>query len=146
MCRSNALSYPRASFSFPFANEGAHKLICSTHGAVMKSVARIRPALLHMQRIRAFTIVEVLVATGVMCVLLTVVMAMMSQTSRLWRHSSDKIQSFQGARLAFGVVTQNLSQATLNTYLDYDNVLNPQAYLRKSELRFISGGAGVGGM
>jgi uncharacterized protein (TIGR02599 family) len=73
---------------------------------------------------------------------LVLLLSTISAVSTTWRRSTEKIQSFQGAQLAFDSITHNLSQATLNTYLDYDNATNPQRYLRKSELMFISDAAG----
>lgn len=95
-------------------------------------------------RSRGFTILEVLVATTILALLLVLVLSVISQSSNIWRRSMDKIESSQGARLAFESITRNLSQATLNTYLDYDDPANPQQYLRKSELKFFSDAAGTG--
>ena len=83
-------------------------------------------------------------ATSVLTVLLVMVFSAISQVSSIWSRSMDKIESFKGARLAFESITRNLSQATLNTYLDYvyDGNGNPKRYMRKSELRFIAGAAG----
>ncbi len=58
-----------------------------------------------------------------------------------------QIESFQEARMVYEVITRNLSQATLNTYLDYDNPNDARRYLRKSELKFMIGkadGTGLG--
>lgn len=86
----------------------------------------------------AFTILELLVATAILSVVLVVVVSVIGQASTVWRRSTDKIEAFQGARAAFDLLTRNLSQATLNTYLDYDDPSHPTRYLRKSELRFLS--------
>ena len=94
----------------------------------------------------AFTILEILVATTVLSILLILSLSAISAVSTTWRRSSDKVQSFQGARLAFDAITHNLSQATLNTYLDYDSATSAQRYLRKSELMFISDAAGISPM
>lgn len=93
---------------------------------------------------RGFTLVELLVASSILVLLMGLVFSVISQTSLIWSRSMDKIESFKGARLAFETITTNLSQATLNTYLDYDNEVTPQYYLRKSELKFVSGAAGSG--
>jgi len=94
----------------------------------------------------AFTILEILVATTILAILLVLLLSTISAVSTTWRRSTEKIQSFQGAQLAFDSITHNLSQATLNTYLDYDNATSPQRYLRKSELMFISDAAGSNAM
>jgi uncharacterized protein (TIGR02599 family) len=94
----------------------------------------------------AFTILEVLIATTILSILLILSLSAVSAVSTTWRRSSDKVQSFQEAQLAFDAITHNLSQATLNAYLDYDNAANAQRYLRKSELMFISDAAGINPM
>ena len=90
----------------------------------------------------AFTLLEILVAAAVLSVMLVFLFSAFTHTSAVWKRSSDKIESFQQARAAFDVLRQTLSQATLNTYLDYDNANNPKRYLRQSELRFVTGPAG----
>jgi uncharacterized protein (TIGR02599 family) len=87
-----------------------------------------------------------LVAVAIFCAILVLVFSVITQASGVWRRSSDKIQAFQEARLAFEAMTRNLSQATLNTYLDYDNAETPTRYLRKSELKFLCGPAGASNM
>ncbi len=55
----------------------------------------------------------------VLVVLLLMIVGMTNQTSTIWRNSRARISAFQEARKTFERVTANLSQATLNTYLDY---------------------------
>lgn len=90
---------------------------------------------------KGFTIIELLTAVAILALMLTMVFSILGQTSTLWRRASGKIDAFQNARAAFELLTRNLSQATLNTYLDYDDVNLPTRYLRKSELKFIMGQA-----
>lgn len=89
-----------------------------------------------------FTILEMMVATAVLLMLLAIVFVVISQTSTITRRATDKISAFQGARAAFDLVTELLSQATLNSYWDYDNHLTPTRYQRTSELHFLIGNAG----
>ncbi len=96
-------------------------------------------------RVHAFTLIELLVATAVLSLVLVLVLSVISQTSTVWRRSTDKIEAFQSARAAFDLLTRNLSQATLNSYLDYDNADQPTKYLRKAELKFLSTPAGPNG-
>lgn len=104
-------------------------------------ITTMRPQ--NLQR-SGFTIVEILVATAILAFLLFIVLSMTDVISGIWKRTSSKIDSFQDARIAFDSLTRNLSQATLNTYLDYDSPTNPQRYIRKSELKFLSGPAGNG--
>lgn len=91
----------------------------------------------------AFTLVELMVATAIVALMLSLLIMTMGQLSDVWRKSSAKIESFQNARLAFDLLTRNMSQATLNTYLDYDNKETPTRYLRHSELQFVCARAGM---
>ncbi len=106
---------------------------------------------------RGFTLIELLVATAVFLVIVGVVLQITDQTSKIWRSSTAKIQSFQEARAGFDSMTRMLSQAMLNTYYDYYDSLNqsrstmtttaqlasftPVAYDRVSDLHFVSGQA-----
>jgi uncharacterized protein (TIGR02599 family) len=88
-----------------------------------------------------FTLVEVLVAASIVVVLMAVLISMTDQTQRLVKATSAKVEQFQEARVAFESMTRRLSQATLNTFWDYqyDSNGNPTGYQRTSELRFHSG-------
>ena len=90
----------------------------------------------------AFTLVELLVSMVVLIIILLMLVAMVNQTATIWRTSSAKIEQFRSARTAFESITRHLSQATLNTYYDYD--LDPVSgapvrYKRQSDLRFVAG-------
>lgn len=89
----------------------------------------------------AFTLIEVLVAATILVVMVGFMIVVMDQTTRIWSGSSAKVEQFREARSAFERVTTRLSQATLNTYWDYDSATKPTRYLRQSELRFIAGSA-----
>lgn len=106
--------------------------------------------------IRAFTLVELLVATAILLIILAIVFEMTAQISQVWRSSTARIQTFQEARSGFEAMTRRLGQATLNTYYDYyQNVSGtyslrttanaatfvPSVYDRVSDLHFISGQA-----
>jgi uncharacterized protein (TIGR02599 family) len=94
-------------------------------------------------RIAAFTLVEVMVAASVVVVLMGVLLSMTDQTQRLMKSTSGKVEQFQESRVAFESMTRRLSQATLNTYWDYEYDRNslPTRYQRTAELRFVSGQA-----
>ncbi|MDQ3623942.1 MAG: prepilin-type N-terminal cleavage/methylation domain-containing protein, partial [Verrucomicrobiota bacterium] len=101
----------------------------------------------------AFTLIELLVSLAVIALLSLVLISITGQSSDVWRQARSKIDQFRGARDGFESITRRLSQATLNTYLDYyDNkgrrrtqanvkTFAPTSYGRYSELRFVSGPA-----
>ncbi len=91
----------------------------------------------------AFTLVEVLVASTIIVVMMGFLILVMDQTTRIWAGASAKVEQFREARTGFERVTSRLTQATLNTYWDYDSPTKPTRYLRQSELRFIAGNARV---
>lgn len=102
--------------------------------------------------LRAFTIVELLAATAIFAIILAVIFGITQQISSAWKNSSAKIEAYQGARGAFSAMTQQIGQATLNTYYDYydssgnrrlpanSSTFVPARYGRYSDLHFISGG------
>lgn len=94
-----------------------------------------------------------LVALAILGMIMVIILAIISETERSWKHFSGNTQAFQNARLAFDTITRSLSEATLNTYYDYyDTNRNrrttsntgtfvPAIYGRYSELHFVSGKA-----
>ena len=105
-----------------------------------------------VRRASGFTIIELLVATVVFSGLILILAVTTNQTSDIWRRSAAKVEQFQSSRRGFESMTRRLSQATLNTYWDYDYVVEgsgssrkldvsqpPLGYARQSELRFRSG-------
>ena len=101
----------------------------------------------HFSRSRkGFTLVEMLIATSLIVLLLLFLVAMTDSTAKTWKYASSKTEQFQEARIAFDAMTRRLSEATLNTYWDVEYpsgartpATAPSRYIRKSELRFISG-------
>jgi uncharacterized protein (TIGR02599 family) len=93
---------------------------------------------------RGFTLVEMLVATAILVLMMTILFSVMNRTMSTWSYTRAKTEQFRGARTAFESITRRLAQATLNTYWDYDNLNAPTKYIRQSELRFISGPAETG--
>lgn len=93
----------------------------------------------------AFTLVELLVSVALISLLSLLLVSMTNSTASTWRYTSSKIEQFRGATAGFEAITRRLSQATLNTYWDYDNHADPgkpaKSYIRQSDLRFIAGKA-----
>lgn len=96
-----------------------------------------------MHKSRAFTLVELMVSMVVLIIILLMLVQMVNSTSAIWRGSTAKVEQFRSARQGFEAIVRRLSQATLNTYWDYDDPITPTRYFRQSDLRFIvdSGGA-----
>ncbi len=90
-----------------------------------------------------FTLAELLVSMTVLSVLLLMLTQLLTQVQQTWTYSEARISQFREARVAFDIMTKNLSQATLHTYLDidYDRQNQEIGYQRQSELHFITGSA-----
>lgn len=99
---------------------------------------------------RGFTLVEVMVSVTILVVLMMIVANFVSLVQRTWVRSNSQVSQFREARMAFDLLTRNLSQATLNTYWEneFDNLGNDSAgqvitkaknYIRQSELQFVCG-------
>lgn len=99
----------------------------------------------------AFTILEMLASFAVLSILLVILATMISQTSSVWSYTRGQAEQFREARDAFDTLTRRIGEATLNTYVDYEDGLGrtrttatstsfvPKNYARQSELRFLSG-------
>lgn len=86
-----------------------------------------------------FTLVELMVSVGLIALVALILVSMTNSTAATWRYTTGRIEQFRGANSAFESITRNLSQATLNTYWDYNDPNAPTKYLRQSDLRFITG-------
>jgi len=93
---------------------------------------------------KGFTMVEMLVSITVLAMVVILTFQVVSHTSALWLSSSAKLTSFEIATAGFDMMTRKISQATLNTYWDYEPKPGPAnwfpppptAYVRASELHF----------
>ncbi len=103
-------------------------------------------------RLRAFSLVELLVAMAVLALVLVITASIVNETRKVWVSTMGMTSAFREARGAFESMTRRLSQATLNTYLDYVDEFGrtraevgagfePDEYARQSELHFVSGQA-----
>ena len=91
-----------------------------------------------------FTLVELLVSIALITLIALLLSSMTGATASTWRHTTARIEQFRSAETAYESITRRLSQATLNTYWDYDNPTAPKKYLRQSDLRLISGNMTAG--
>ncbi len=104
-----------------------------------------RACLSNSPKSSGFTLVELLVSTALIALVALLLVTMTNSTASTWRYTTGRIEQFRGADTAFEAMTRRLSQATLNTYWDYDSPTKPTKYLRQSDLRFIAGGMTVAG-
>lgn len=88
-------------------------------------------------RKHAFSLVEMMVAVVVLAILLGIIAAITSTVGKTVRWTSAKIDAFASSRSAFDLMGRKLSTATLNSYWDYDDPLNPSLYRRESNLHFL---------
>jgi len=93
------------------------------------------------QKLRGFTLVELLAAGAVFMLILALTLMITSNLAKWTKEGSSSLAAFQEARTAFETMNRMLSQAVLNTYWDYDDPNNPSRYLRASELHFVMGPA-----
>lgn len=101
----------------------------------------------------AFTLIEVLTSTAILALIVIACMSALGTLQRSFVQSRSKVDQFREARMAFELISRNLSQATLANYWDYYFVETrsnvppasgsgaPSAYVRQSELQFVSGRA-----
>jgi len=100
--------------------------------------SRIRKKTLVVQIGDAFTLIELLVSMAILSLLLLLLAQLLDQVQQAWRYSESRVSQFREARVSFDIISKNLSQASLNTYWDYeydeDNMV--KRYKRQSELHF----------
>lgn len=87
---------------------------------------------------KGFSLIEVLTSMTILLIMMAGAAIMLDQTQRTWTSTVSRTTQFRDARLAFELITRNLSQSTLNTYWDYvfDDDGKPTNYKRQSELHF----------
>jgi len=112
--------------------------------------------LLSFMRVRrspGFTLIELLVSMTFLVILMLVVTQVVGIVQRTWVRANSRVSQFREARVAFDILSRNLTQATLNTY--WENEFDPlgtdsagqaitkaKNYIRQSELQFICGPTG----
>jgi uncharacterized protein (TIGR02599 family) len=107
---------------------------------------------------KGFTLLELLVTMAVLSLFVMLLFSVTDNSFKLWRSTHSSIAMFDEARAAFDAITRRLSQATVNTYLDYYDstwarrpnaatnaagaaAFIPAKYGRASDLHFLSGNA-----
>jgi uncharacterized protein (TIGR02599 family) len=65
-----------------------------------------------------FSLVELLLSMTVLTAILLMFVGLLDQTQKTWEFSRTQISQFREARLAFDIISKNVSQATLNAYFE----------------------------
>lgn len=91
----------------------------------------------------AFTLIEILVSVTIIAAIAVILLSVINQTGAIWRWTTSRTEQFRESRDAFESMAMRISQATLNTYWDYNSTTLPTSYERRSELRFVSGPASL---
>ena len=88
----------------------------------------------------AFSLIEMMVAMGILSVLMLMLTVLLDQVQQSWRFAESRISQFREARVAFDLIAKNIGQASLNTYLDLKVAENGEVegYFRTSELHFVT--------
>ncbi|MEM9478425.1 MAG: Verru_Chthon cassette protein C [Verrucomicrobiota bacterium] len=100
------------------------------------------------RKLSAFTLVELITAMAIFSILLVLITTVVNNVTKVHEAARAKADTFQQARNAFETIKRRLSQTTLQTYWDYDYPENdptkpPEAYVRQSDLHFVSGQAKI---
>jgi uncharacterized protein (TIGR02599 family) len=87
-----------------------------------------------------FSLIELLTAMTILSVLMLMMTSLLDQVQRSWRSGESRVSQFREARVAFDLITKNMSQATMNTYWDYNYDKNNQidSYKKRTDLHFYS--------
>ncbi len=112
----------------------------------MRHVFVLRPSIRGLYA--GTTLVEVMAAIAVLSLLLVVLVSATNLISATTKQATSTVDAFAAARNGFDILSQRLSQATLNTYWDYydangnrRNLTNtsfvPATYGRASDLQFL---------
>ena len=101
-----------------------------------------------------FTLIELLLSMVILASLMLLITNVISVTQKTWSRSNTSVSQFREARMAFELISRNLSQATLNNYWQSvdttgnttstfntlgQNPAQPKSYVRQSELQFVCG-------
>jgi uncharacterized protein (TIGR02599 family) len=113
------------------------------------SKLQLRPLRRRLPVAKGFTLVEIMVSLAVLTILLLVSAQVIGQVQRTWSSANARTTQFKESRTAFDIIIRNLSQATLDTFVDYDysylaeggnnNATSPRDYQPRSYLHFVCG-------
>lgn len=80
------------------------------------------------RKIRAFSLIELMVSMAILTVLIVVLMSMVDGATRLWRHSENRVDSYREARAAINMIADDMNSVLISTntiffLLDYNDKL-----------------------
>ncbi|MDB6135767.1 MAG: Verru Chthon cassette protein [Verrucomicrobiales bacterium] len=101
-----------------------------------------------------FSLIELMVSITVLSMLLAIVMQMLEQMQRTWKHTRQSVSEFKDARTSFDELSRRLEQASLNAYYGYvwqtadipgggGKVRYGRQITPESELQFVTGPTSV---
>lgn len=67
---------------------------------------------------KGFSMIELMVSMTILAAMLLMFVGVLDQTQNSWEYAQGQISQFRESRVAFDIITKNLSQATLNAYYD----------------------------
>jgi prepilin-type N-terminal cleavage/methylation domain-containing protein len=86
---------------------------------------------------RAFTIVELLVSVAILAVIVVLLTNMVNFTTSIWRHGSDQVESFAGARGALSLIGRELQGCVVDLDLGYV-IQKEEGDPKKISLKYLS--------
>lgn len=60
---------------------------------------------------KAFSLIELMVAMGILSVLMLMMTLLLDQVQETWQYSESRISQFREARVAFDLMSKNIGQA-----------------------------------
>ncbi|RYD37030.1 MAG: Verru_Chthon cassette protein C [Verrucomicrobiaceae bacterium] len=110
----------------------------------MKTLPKLTPG-----RRAGFSLIELMVSITVLSMMLVIVLQMLEQMQRTWKHTRQSVSEFKDARTSFDELSRRIEQASLNAYYGYvwgtapipgggGNVRYGRQITPESELQFVS--------
>lgn len=87
----------------------------------------------------AFTLLELLVAVTILAIIIVSIGGIINMMASTSSRIGGKLEEFEAARTAFDTIARSIRQASLTSYLGYDDPRSPKAYVLRSDLQFICG-------
>lgn len=95
---------------------------------------------------QGFSLLEMLVSMVILGLIIVALASFVNVMGTTSKRNSAKLDAFESARTAFDSIARTIRQATLVSYLGYDDPENPTQYELKSDLQFVSGTASALGL